>query len=274
MPSLAASDTLCTRCGTCVADCPYAIIALPSNGSAPRYVSGGASTCPACGHCEAVCPTGAIAVDSDGLVGPIGDVDGEAVTAGQMGRHVRMRRSIRRFRKAPVPRETLERLMDVVRYAPTGMNSQTLSWVVVHSAEEMTRMRALCYDWVRHMATLDSPLGSYFDFKAMLAAWEAGVDVILRGAPHMVVVHAHKESMTASHDGIIALSVLDQAAPSFGLGTCWAGIFHIAVTMWPPLLEALALPEGHAPIYGMMVGTPAAKYHRIPKRKALSASWR
>ena len=36
---------------------------------------------------------------------------------------------------------------------------------------------------------------------------------------------------------------------------------------FPPLLAALALPEGYAPYGNLMVGYPKYQYRRIPARK-------
>ena len=64
------------------------------------------------------------------------------------------------------------------------------------------------------------------------------------------------------------------AAPSFGLGTCWAGFFQFAATFWPPLKEALQLPEDHASFGAMMVGYPKYRYQRLPLRNDAQITWR
>jgi hypothetical protein len=44
--------------------------------------------------------------------------------------------------------------------------------------------------------------------------------------------------------------------------------------MWPPLLEALGLPEGHAPGFSMMLGHPKLRHKRIPLRREPRVEWR
>ena len=105
-------------------------------------------------------------------------------------------------------------------------------------------------------------------------AWEAGKDPVLRGAPALVVAHAPKAYPLAQVDSTIALTFLDLAAPSAGLGACWAGFFMMGAAQWPPLQQALALPDGHNCFGAMMVGYPAYKYHRLPQRKEPVVSWR
>lgn len=275
MPRLIVTESRCTLCNLCAADCPARVIELPDSGL-PRFVPGGSERCYRCGHCEAICPTAAIAVDDPGLdprpVPPPGD--GAALSPESIGGYLRMRRSVRKYRPEPVDRAVLEALLDVVRYAPSGINAQPLHWLVVHDTAELRRLTGLAIDWMRDLANGDSPMKAWFDFDGMAKAWDAGGDPVCRLAPHLVVVHAHRDAMTAPHDAIIALAHLDAAAPAFGLGTCWAGLFQIAASQWAPLSGALALPEGHVPHYAMMLGTPAVRYHRPPRRKPLSVDWR
>ncbi len=275
MPCLTVIESRCTLCNLCAADCPARVITLPDSGL-PQYVAGGAERCYLCGHCEAICPTAAIAVDDPRLDPRTCPAPGEdaVIAPGKLGAYLRMRRSIRKYRQSPVERETIEQLMDIVRFAPTGINTQSLHWLIIHDTLELRRLTGLAVDWMRDMARGDSPMKAWFDFEGMAKLWDSGDDPICRNAPHLVVVHAHRDAMTAPADAFIGLAHLDAAAPSFGLGCCWAGLFKIAVDQWAPLREALALPEGHLPYYALMLGTPAVRYHRPPKRNPLKVTWR
>jgi nitroreductase len=103
--------------------------------------------------------------------------------------------------------------------------------------------------------------------------WEAGTDVILRGAPALIVAHADKTDRTAPAACSIALAYLELAAVSMGLGTCWAGYFWAASLSFPPLINALALPEGHQSYGAMMVGYSKYTYKRLPLRNPPAISW-
>ena len=96
----------------------------------------------------------------------------------------------------------------------------------------------------------------------------------LRIGPHVVVAHSQKQERSAPAAGTIALAHLELAAPSFGLGACWAGYFNAAANLWPPMLEALNLPEGHVSFGAMMVGYPKYKYQRLPLRNEAKIIWR
>jgi nitroreductase len=108
----------------------------------------------------------------------------------------------------------------------------------------------------------------------VVGGWDAWLDPSCRHAPHLVVAHAAKEDVTAPGACTIALAYLELAAPSLGLGACWAGYLHMAALRHAPLQEALALPEGQAFHGAMMVGEPRYRYARLPERRAPEIAWR
>ena len=108
----------------------------------------------------------------------------------------------------------------------------------------------------------------------VLSAWEGGIDIIFRGAPTLIVAHAQSDNPRGATTCTIALTYLELAAVSLGLGACWAGYFMRAACEYAPLMTALALPEGHQCFGAMLVGYPRFRYHRLPLRKAPRIAWR
>jgi nitroreductase len=51
------------------------------------------------------------------------------------------------------------------------------------------------------------------------------------------------------------------------LGTTFTGCINTASQSYPPLIEALGLPEGYIPYGTFIVGYPTEEYQRIPARK-------
>ena len=58
--------------------------------------------------------------------------------------------------------------------------------------------------------------------------WENGKDIIFRDAPIVIAAHAAKGDLIAPTSSTIALSYLELASTSMGLGCCWAAYFHAA----------------------------------------------
>jgi nitroreductase/NAD-dependent dihydropyrimidine dehydrogenase PreA subunit len=264
----------CQRDGLCADVCPALIIALDGDEGYPALVEGGAERCIRCGHCVAVCPHGALshaAMASENCPA----IDRERMPdARQVEQFLRARHSIRRYREEPLEKDTLARLIDVARFAPSGHNYQPVQWLVVQAPEEVQRLAGLVADWMRHLIAENNPMAAAMHMDMVVEAWDKGYDRICRSAPHLIVAHAAKANPTAPAAATIALAYLDLAAFSMGLGACWAGYFNVAANFWPPLKEALALPEGHVPFGAMMVGRPKYRYQRLPLRNEPQIIWR
>ena len=274
MSVFAVAPDKCNFCGMCAIECPAGIIVIKDPEGLPSLADGGEAMCMNCGHCVAVCPPGAIRLKTmkpeDCAL-----VSTELLPAPEQVEHFLLsRRSVRVYREDPVPREMLAKLIDIARYAPSAHNSQPVQWLVIEDTKEVKRLTGLVVDWMRSLIKESPWLADLLPLDLIVAAWESGVDVIMRDAPHVIVGHAHRDSASAQNDGVIALTYLELAAYSLDLGACWAGFFHFAATSYPPMLEALQLPEGHQCLGAMMIGYSKHKLRRIPLRNEPTIIWR
>ena len=156
---------------------------------------------------------------------------------------LRSRRSIGVFKEIAVATGRLERLIRTARYAPSGHNSQPVRWLVISGREPVRALAGLVIDWMRSISPR-SPSSRARDARPPRRRLGAGRDLICRDAPHLIVTHAPKNDVTAPSACTLALAYLELAAPSHGLGACWAGYLQLAALHWQPLQEALALPAG------------------------------
>ncbi len=264
----------CMHDGICVAECPMRILEIKDASLPPSPVEGAEEKCIRCGHCVAVCPHGAFSLEEMKTEDCPPVRNDMALSVEHVEHFLRSRRSIRTYQDKAIEREKLEKLIDIARYAPTGTNSQQVKWLAVNSRDGVRSMAGLVVDLIRHLIAENHPMTERYRLPRFITAWEAGTDLISRGAPGLVIAHAPKDYTLAQTDSSIALTFLDLAAPSFGLGSCWAGFFMMAASHWPPLQQALALPEGHACFGAMMLGYPKYKYHRLPLRKKADITWR
>jgi nitroreductase/NAD-dependent dihydropyrimidine dehydrogenase PreA subunit len=266
----------CNKDSICVQECPERAIEMGEDGF-PRATPVGAKQCINCGHCVAFCPTGAFSLetmkpeDCDPI--PQGlEINGE-----QMAAYVRTRRSVRTYKKKLVPKEVLESLIGLACYAPTAKNLEPVHWIVIHDPEEVQRFGAMVIDWMKSMRSGEVP--AIFEKELLdliINDAKAGGDWICRGAPHIAVAHGPNDlPLPASPAAcIIALTTLELAAPTYGLGACWAGYFNAALNNWKPMLSALDIPENHDCHGAMMLGYPVYKRHRIPVRIPARIGWR
>ncbi|HMK54993.1 MAG TPA: nitroreductase family protein [Methanobacteriaceae archaeon] len=270
---------ICLKCGTCAVDCPMGLIEMKDYPEVPKESE---IFCNQCGHCEVICPEGAI--DSlnfatDGIKAVSTDKDKISweeidISPEQMELYMKFRRSIRHYNDQVVEKEVLEKLFDLVRYAPSAGNGQPVQWIVFTDRDKIREIAGRTIEWMREISKQDSPLNEMIPFSSMVEAWDNGMDPILRNSPCLVVAHAPKENMMAAGDGMIALTHLDLALPSFGMGGCWAGLLNIAYSQYPPLKSMLGIPDENNIIYPFMVGYPKYKYHGIPERNKPNITWK
>jgi len=264
MPLIAIDRSRCRKDGICIAECPFNLIVANPEDGFPEMRPAGSRLCILCGHCLAVCPGEAISFSGKGLEScqPLGF--GSLPSLKKTGELLKSRRSIRNYLEDQVPRDVLLHILDICRWAPSAKNRQPVYWLVVENPAEVRRLAGLAVDWLR-------TTGNY---PGMVAAWDQGRDMVLRGAPHLVIAHSAANGLKPEVDCTIAMTFFDLAAASAGLGTCWAGIFMGAAQAHAPLREALALPDGHTLYGALMLGYPKFQYLRIPPRKKLKVTWR
>ena len=274
MELLSVDQEKCKRDGICAAVCPMSIIEFKTKESFPTMIEGGDELCIRCGHCVAVSPHGAMSHPIMNTAECPGVVSDLIMQPDQVEQFLKSRRSIRAYKKKQVDRDVLANLIELASFAPSGHNTQPVSWLVIYDSDEVRRFAGIVVDWMRSLIKEGSPLAATLHMDRVVAGWEAGNERICRGAPHVIVAHAEKDESTAPAACTIALTYLELATPAFGLGACWAGYFNAAANFWPPMAEALGLPQGHVSFGAMMVGHPKFKYQRMPLRNEPSVSWR
>lgn len=264
----------CKRDRICASECPMGIIRLKGDEGYPEMVPGGEKACLVCGHCVAVCPLGAMSHElvPVELCPPIREelsIDLERAV-----QFLRSRRSVRVFKDQPVEREKIQRLIEIARYAPTGGNSQLLQWTVFTDKEQIQRLAQMAVEWIRKLVEGGPRPGVPAYMPMIVAGWDAGRDTVLRNAPCLIIASSPQDNANGMVDVTLALSYLELAATTMGLGTCWAGLLQRAIQFWPPLREAVGLPEAHTNQYPMMLGYRRFRYHRLPERKLPRITWR
>jgi len=274
MSELTVDREKCNICGICVKECPLYIIKMQDAESLPAWSDDGESLCVKCGHCVISCPTTAISVNSitpDACIEVKRDL---LPSAEQVELFLKSRRSVRAYKDKKVPRELLSKLIDIARYAPSGHNTQPVHWLVIENPNEVRRLAGIVADWMRMVIEDNPAMAQALHLDRIIIDWDRGNERIMRGAPHAIVAYGRKDNFMAPQAATIALTTLELAAYGYGLGACWAGYFHAAASGFPPMVEALGLPEGYNCLGAMMVGYPQHRFYRIPTRNQPHILWR
>lgn len=260
----------CKQDGFCAPVCPSNIIRFAGAGHYPELVEGGEESCIGCGQCVAVCPHDAITHGKVSLAGSPRLDKGLRVGREQMVQFLRSRRTIRQYQERQVEKEELQALIDVARHAPSGGNRQPVQWIVIQDEKRLAQIREATISFVRE-AVKGGGMPAYME--EVVKSWDAGEEVIMRGAPCLVVATAASDAVTGMIDLTIGLSYLELAAPSFGLGCCWGGFIRRAMTLVPEIKALAGIEEECVDFFPMMVGYPTTRYYRMPRRKEAKIVW-
>ncbi|EHJ00494.1 nitroreductase [Clostridium sp. DL-VIII] len=263
----------CTKCGSCSKVCPTGAIGMDENG--PKVVG---QFCISCGHCVAVCHSSALDNIKTPLVNQVTLEKAPILDEGTAALFLRSRRSVREFQNKPVPREKIEQLLNVARFAPTSGNSQGVSYHVIDDPNTLRKITSVSIDWLEEALKNPPFAGSPYEapFTAHVARYrETGEDVVLRDAPCLVIPIVNKNSSSTGHDStLFSLAYAELYATSIGLGTCITGFFNAcADSGYKPLLDILNLPENMCVTGGLMVGFPKYTYKRLVDRNLLRITW-
>ncbi len=252
----------CIGCFRCVEDCIVKV--LQRGEKRPFIAPGNEKYCIGCQHCLAVCPAGAVSVDgvTPEMTAPVG----QGASPEAMLESLRRRRSIRRFKQQEVDGATLEKLIDALRYAPTGCNDHRLRFAVVRTRTEMDEFRALNRKQLNFL--LRSGLLKLFYPKISRYLDDLDRDLVFRGAPHMIVALTPKNAPCAAVDPVIALAQFELYAQSLGIGCCWCGFAFYAIRFSRAMKKLLAVPRDYRIGYVLLFGYPDVSYCRttLPRK--------
>lgn len=270
----------CQRCGRCVISCPRRLITREGD-AAP--IAKDLSLCIQCGHCVAVCESGALR-HSGVPTEEAPKLDDFNLTDEQLERFLRRRRSIRRFKKQEIAPETLDRLFDLARFAPTGKNKQAVHHTVL-TGDRIRQLEVATAGFYRKLIgrlgnpfgrllvrsfagrkTLDELLWGLPDLQRDVARVDRGDRGYCHGAPVVVAVHAEPSS-TAAEDCSFAVYHLMLAAETLGLGTCLIGYAKAAADRTQAPRDVVELPDGHQIYSVVAIGHPAEEFFRLPPRR-------
>ncbi|MHA1148252.1 MAG: nitroreductase family protein [Promethearchaeota archaeon] len=298
MKILGIDDEKCIKCLACVDDCVQYLFESPQTkiGDKKKVIFNDEySACILCGHCIAICPTKAIIYKDSEEPVEFEEVKNPStiVSYDDIMKIIRSRRSIRKFKEKPVPKEEIKAVLDAMRYAPTARNAQAWEYSVLTDPDKIKRVQKTTQ---KTLLTLRKALKFGKKIRPILPKSlkeeinpsnersldkfyekvKKGIDRVFFNAPVVIIVYQPKaygsETLIAVDSGI-ATAYGALAAQSRGLGTCWIGFAMIAISKSKKVKKWLRIPKGMIITGVMIMGYPAVKYHRLPTREPLKVSW-
>ena len=133
---------------------------------------------------------------------------------------IKGRRSIRKYKQTPVPRQVLEKVFDVALWAPSGMNRQNWKFYVV-TGERREELVRICSRSIRH---LEPELRQRFADKPKIVDATIRFFQRLGNAPVVICAYMEPTAMddTVSYQNVAAaIQNLLLVAYAEDLGSCW-----------------------------------------------------
>jgi nitroreductase/NAD-dependent dihydropyrimidine dehydrogenase PreA subunit len=285
----------CTGCGMCVLDCPRRILAL-EDGRAKLV----AENCMLCAHCYCVCPEDCITFTpgtlSETVLKTI-DCDAHGPSSQVMDpaafvKFARSRRSVRRFKDTPVPREVISDLIEFAATAPSGTNCKDWEFSVVEGRERVSVLAGMmCAFFARLNRMAASPLiramsmpfagGKLYRYRReraprvaqILSQAREGNDLFLWNAPAVVAIHSGPSGSTPVEDAQLAAYNIALLAHALGIGTCFIGYAREAINRDRKIRRHLGIPESNRAHAVIALGYRDVEYLRLPLNKPHKAVW-
>lgn len=133
------------------------------------------------------------------------------------------RRSTRKYTSEVPAKDTIERILEAGRYAPSGGNNQTTHFLVITDPEILSEMAGL----VRNaFAGMEIRENTYASLKNSINASKRGNYVFHYNAPVLIVTANKKGYGNAMADSTCALENMMIAANAMDLGSCWINQLH------------------------------------------------
>ncbi|MBI5969159.1 MAG: nitroreductase family protein [Deltaproteobacteria bacterium] len=277
MGKIAIDAERCISCGECVVVCPSILIA--ENGKIKVVDE---EHCNLCGHCLAICSVEAIDhedLDRREFVDLPQDLN---ISPEAIFTFLRSRRSCRVFAAKEVPKQSLEELIDIGRYAPTGHNSQNFEFLVIQNKElirELAKRTAVFYGNLYKMLSapgVNPPPWLQGHMRGFRLNWEyhlEGKDRIFRNAPALIIIHAPAENVSSAQNCHLAMAHIMFQAQAMVLGTCIIGYFITAVERDPSIVKELDIPQNNKIFTCCTVGYPKLTFRKLVQRKPPAVRW-
>lgn len=156
---------------------------------------------------------------------------------------IKSRRSIRRFKSEPIPKEDLMKILEAARWAPSAGNCQPWEFIIVTKEETKHKlaMAALGQIWMT-----EAPVIIVVCANIPRTSWRYGE----RGRTLYVI-----------QDTAAAIQNMLLTAHALGYGTCWVGAFDEEAVR-----EILGIPDEVRPVALVPIGKPAESPTPPPRR--------
>ena len=194
---------------------------------------------------------------------------------------IRKRRSIRRFKAAPLSEKQIEQLMEAARLAPSGCNVQPWRFIIVKNKQLKKKLCQACYNQ-KFVEAAPAVIVCCGDLLSWKAARDRNQDLLNNGNINLdrkcetaltdrinkaVAAKTHERIPSTLLNVAIAVEHIVLEAVELGLGSCWVRLFNET-----RIRQLLNLPEQICVVAILPIGVPdedPIPRHRLPLSEIL-----
>ena len=258
MPILGIDYEKCINCMECVRDCPAFL--YHENEEGKLIYADPNNRCILCGHCISVCPEDAILYEDMGETFTFEGIRNleSIISYKDIFKFLSALRVVRRYKKDKIPEDIIEKILNVMQYAPTGANIRSENFTVISDFEILEEISIAIRQAIESHPNLKARFGPTFK-----NLQDEGKNLFFN-APHLIIVHTQIPlNMNYINIGnIITYGRL--AAQALGLGTCYHGWTQMALEINKKIKRLIRASGTTACAFTL--GYPSVKYYRVPPR--------
>jgi nitroreductase/NAD-dependent dihydropyrimidine dehydrogenase PreA subunit len=290
----------CTGCGLCVQNCPFSCLEMDETTETKHPKMRDEYICMSCSNCIIACPKEALSIGQcfevkggffDTGFSPIKmplepkDADGNPAEWTVVERTILERRSVRNYKKTPVPDTFIRRVLEAGRFAPSGGNHQPWKFTVVTDPEFIAQLEGACQAVWAGMYPVFTNDDAVINMVGVVptGVFDPRTQRGLRGialkelpvffnAPALIFMGGHVKLNDAPTAIGICGENMNLAACALGLGACWTN-FGKAVNFIPEIKAKLGFDENWQVESVLALGYPKFKQAGLVARQYRPVAW-
>ena len=180
---------------------------------------------------------------------------------------IKTRRSIRKYKSDSISEQTVKELLELAAWAPSGLNSQPWSFVVIEDQEYLKsfsdQSKALLLEKMDMLPALEQ-------YRSVLGNPNFN---IFYEAPVLVLIYGEKTFFTYVNDCSMAAQNLMLAAHDRGIGSCWIG-FATVVGNSPEMKKELKVPDEYELVAPIILGYPDGSSGKGSRKEINIINWK
>jgi nitroreductase/NAD-dependent dihydropyrimidine dehydrogenase PreA subunit len=274
----------CTRCDECLIECPAGAVYYRKDSDSYHIDP---EICIRCSHCAAVCPDDAVRCDA----GSFRDWNDPGIDPSLMKDFLCGKRSVRRYRKEPIPEKVIREILEVGSLTSTASNRQDWSAAILSGRGVREVASELVSFFLSLIRLANNPLVKFFlrftylreqikrtgrisRYEEKLAEFEKGGDPFFSHAPVVVVLtYPRSNRRFGQANCVLAGQAMMYYAQSLGIGSCVNGFLVSVLNLRRRLGKKIGIPGSRKAGVAFALGYSDVEYRRLPIRRGIPVTY-